>query len=93
MGRVVITGPHKDPPSMAIYIILGTLKVTISFYQVLHSPTFEVISPSFNKNVFVTYIFFFELSYNYIKNLWSEISIVICFRRLTKQSNKFILYE
>lgn len=38
MGRVVITGPHKDPPSMAIYIILGTLKVTISFYQVLHSP-------------------------------------------------------
>lgn len=43
MGRVVITGPHKDPPSMAIYIILGTLKVTISFYQVLHSPTCEVL--------------------------------------------------
>lgn len=43
MGRVVITGPHKDPPIMAIYIILGTLKVTISFYQMLHSPTFEVL--------------------------------------------------
>lgn len=71
MGRVVITGPHKDPPSMAIYIILGTLKVTISFYQVLHS-LWSFISPSFNKNVFVTYIFFFELSYSYRKKTFDH---------------------
>lgn len=38
MGRVVITGPHKDPPSMAIYIILGTLKITISFTRCYIAP-------------------------------------------------------